>query len=169
MTVSAKAIGATAGSLVLLSSGMLAAAPVVAGAMPQAEAVSVAPAQAGEACVVPDGVRTVEGQFSYDQGVVTPTETIFSTFVKAAATLCQSASSEEAAAIAQAVQVYCPSGVGFEATVQDMAGEEGVQSYLIGCSCASNGAGGGAIVNADVSGVSLASVAAMVAAAAAAA
>lgn len=169
MTVSVKTIGATAGSLVLLSSGMLAAAPAIMGAMPQTEAAVAVSAQAEEAYGASESVRAVEGQFSYDQGIVTPNETIFSTFVKAAATLCQSASPEEAAAIAQAIQVRCPSGDRFESTVQDMAGEEDAQSYLIGCSCASNTAGGGAIVNAEVSGVSLASVVALVAEAATAA
>ena len=51
-----------------------------------------------------------------------------------------------------------------EATVAEMAEEEGADSYVLGCSCASNAPGGGAIANAEVSGVSLASLMAMAAA-----
>lgn len=50
-------------------------------------------------------------------------------------------------------------GSTIEATVEDLASEDGAASYTVGCACSSNVAGGGAIVNADVSGVSLASVA----------
>lgn len=45
-----------------------------------------------------------------------------------------------------------------EATVEEIAGSEGAESYDMACSCASNGPGGGAIANAEVSGASLASV-----------
>ena len=51
-----------------------------------------------------------------------------------------------------------------EATVAEMAEAEGADSYVLGCSCASNAPGGGAIANAEVSGVSLASLMAMAAA-----
>lgn len=44
-----------------------------------------------------------------------------------------------------------------------MADEQGADSYTIGCSCATNGPGGGAIANAEVSGVSLATLAALAA------
>ena len=43
----------------------------------------------------------------------------------------------------------------FTATVDELAGEEGAASYVMACSCATNVAGGGAIANAEVEGVSL--------------
>ena len=52
-------------------------------------------------------------------------------------------------------------GATMQATVADLAdGAEG--SLVMGCSCATNVAGGGAIMNAQVSGASLASVLAAV-------
>ena len=41
------------------------------------------------------------------------------------------------------------------ATVDELAGEEEATSYVMACSCATNVAGGGAIANAEVEGVSL--------------
>ncbi len=136
-----KTIGAAASSLLLLSSAALAAAPAVmditADAAPAGAVEQAAEAKAAETA----GVQEVVGQFSYDQGVVTSNETIASVFAKAAATLCQATA--------------------MEATVAEMAEEEGADSYMIGCSCASNLPGGGAIANAEVSGISLASLATM--------
>ena len=43
----------------------------------------------------------------------------------------------------------------FTATVDELAGEEEATSYVMACSCATNVAGGGAIANAEVEGVSL--------------
>ena len=39
--------------------------------------------------------------------------------------------------------------------MDELAGEEGAASYVMACSCATNVAGGGAIANAEVEGVSL--------------
>ena len=147
MTTSAKTIGAAASSLILLSSAALAAAPAVMDITAEAT-----------------GVQRVEGQFSYDQGVVTSNETIASVFAKAAATLCQATADGYGVYTAQAIKVSVAGLPTMEATVAEMAEEEGADSYVLGCSCASNAPGGGAIANAEVSGVSLASLMAMAAA-----
>ena len=55
-----------------------------------------------------------------------------------------------------AIQVSVAGLPTMEATVAELAEEEGADSYVLGCSCASNAPGGGAIAHADVSGVSLA-------------
>ena len=163
MTSSVKTIGATAGSLLLLSSAALAAAPAVlditAAAAPEAaiEAAAETEAAAG-------AVQEVRGQFSYDQGVVTSNETISSVFAKAAAALCDRVGEPAEGIVAQVIRVTCATGSCFEATVADMADEEGAESYVMGCSCASNVAGGGAIANAEVSGVTLATLMALAAA-----
>lgn len=163
MTTSAKTIGAAASGLLLLSSAALAAAPAVmdltAEAAPETALEQVAD------CAAPGkaAVQRVEGQFSYDQGVVTSNETIASVFAKAAATLCQSPEVEGAASAVGPVQVTVAGACLIQATVGDLAADEGVDSYIVGCSCASNAPGGGAIANAEVSGVSLASLAALAA------
>ena len=86
MTTSAKTIGAAASSLILLSSAALAAAPAVMDITADASP-AAATRQATEASAAAEatGVQRVEGQFSYDQGVVTSNETIASVFAKAAA------------------------------------------------------------------------------------
>lgn len=156
-----KTIGAAASSLLLLSSAALAAAPAVmditADAAPAGAVERAAEAKAAEAA----GVQEVVGQFSYDQGVVTSNETIASVFAKAAATLCQTTADGYGIYTAQAIQVSVAGVPALEATVAEMAEEEGADSYMIGCSCASNLPGGGAIANAEVSGISLASLATM--------
>ena len=82
---------------------------------------------------------------------------------KAAATLCVAAPE-----YAQQCVVNCPihvtgNGAAMDATVADMAGGEGAQSMLMGCACATNAAGGGAIMNAQAEGVAIQTVLAMLA------
>ena len=85
-------------------------------------------------------------------------------FAKAAATLCQTTADGYGVYTAQAIKVSVAGLPTMEATVAEMAEEEGADSYVLGCSCASNAPGGGAIANAEVSGVSLASLMTMAAA-----
>ena len=139
MTTSAKTIGAAASSLILLSSAALAAAPAVMDITADAS-----PAAATRQ--------------------VTSNETIASVFAKAAATLCQTTADGYGVYTAQAIKVSVAGLPTMEATVAEMAEEEGADSYVLGCSCASNAPGGGAIANAEVSGVSLAPLMAMAAA-----
>ena len=96
--------------------------------------------------------------------MVTSNETIASVFAKAAATLCQTTADGYGVYTAQAIKVSVAGLPTMEATVAEMAEEEGADSYVLGCSCASNAPGGGAIANAEVSGVSLASLMTMAAA-----
>ena len=49
----------------------------------------------------------------------------------------------------------------FEATVDEMAEGKGAKTLVMACACASNVPGGGAIANAEVSGVSLEAIAQM--------
>lgn len=106
MTTSAKTIGAAASSLILLSSAALAAAPAVMDITADASP-AAATRQATEASAAAEatGVQRVEGQFSYDQGVVTSNETIASVFAKAAATLCQATADGYGVYTAQAIKV----------------------------------------------------------------
>lgn len=58
------------------------------------------------------------------------------------------------------MEVTGPDGVSFAVTVDEMAADEDATACTIVCACASKVADGGAIINADVSGVSLISLAA---------
>lgn len=163
MTSKTKTMGAVAGSMLLLGSSALGfaathAEPAVADtATLGAEVVSRDAQLMGDKALVP----IVQGQFSYDQAVVSPTHDISSVFVKAAASLCASLPNYELPAIEQAIRVSAARGPVLEATVSDMKDADGAQSYTMACACASNLPGGGAIGNADVEGVSLESIAAM--------
>lgn len=161
MTTSAKTIGAAASSLILLSSAALAAAPAVMDITADASPAAVTEQTSETAVAETAGIQQVEGQFSYDQGVVTSNATISSVFAKAAATLCQATADGYGVYTAQAIKVSVAGLPTMEATVAEMAEDEGAESYMLGCSCASNAPGGGAIANAEVSGVSLASLMAM--------
>lgn len=152
---------AAAGSIVLASSALAGVGTAVA-----AEGVADVPQAAAEAAEGAQGAgavkqATVQGEFAYDQATVTPTATISAMFTKAAATLCATAPE-----YAQQCVVNCPihvtgNGAAMDATVADMAGEDGNKAMIMGCACSTNAAGGGAIMNAQAEGVAIATVVAM--------
>lgn len=152
---SVKAACSVVSAAVLVAGGTAAVAP----------AIFDAPAVAQEASAVAEegaGVATevnVEGTFSYSQEALTTNADISSTFAKAAATLCQSMPEYSAACLCDALVINSPAGA-LSATVADLA-EDGVETYVMGCACASNVPGGGAIANAEVSGVSVETLAAL--------
>lgn len=157
-----KTIGGALSAVALISGGatVAAAAPADAANVPESgiEAVS----EAGTGDVVK--ARAVEGTFSFDQGAVTSTGSIAGVFAKAAAALCTAMPAYEAAAAAQAIEVSRDGAAAFEATVDTMAESEGAESYTMACACSTNAPGGGAIANAEVEGVSLATILKMAAA-----
>lgn len=106
-------------------------------------------------------VKSVSGTFAYDQAVTTSNATISTLFTKAAATLCASLPEYGMTQTSIAVSVSGPNGL-YSGTVADMAAEDGAASALMGCACATNTAGGGAIMNAQAQGVALATIAALV-------
>ena len=121
----------------------------------------------GQISVVDGGAREhvaahapVQGAFTFSQDELTPNKTIATVFKTAANALCSSMPR-------YAEGMAAPSRMGgdvphaFTATIGEMT-EEGAVSSIIGCACSSNQPGGGAIANAEVSGVPLASIAAKV-------
>lgn len=155
--------GALVGTVALVGSGVaMAACPAIAQPADDVQASVVRQSEsAGAAGFVQ--VDKVEGAFTYSQDVVTSNASIASTFRVAAASLCSSMPQYIAAELDQEITVGGPaSSSQYIGTVADMANEEGATAFTMACSCASNLAGGGAIANANVSGVSLASVASMV-------
>lgn len=158
-------MGAVAGSAVLAAGFALAGAaqvqPALASEADGAVAAAAAEgAQAGAIGAVQ--VRAVEGDFAFDQVALTPTAGISAVFAKAATALCAGLPDYAlTCACGAPIMVAGPDGVVMQATVADLAdGAEG--SLVMGCACATNAAGGGAIMNAQVSGASLASVLAAV-------
>lgn len=104
-------------------------------------------------------VANVQGLFAFDQTTATPNERIADVFQKASATLC-GASTELAVTAPDDWGITVSGDVAnpYTATLGELAQSDGTQTQLMGCSCASNPAGGRAVVNADVSGVSLAAL-----------
>ncbi|MEC4273641.1 hypothetical protein VJ923_10765 [Adlercreutzia sp. R25] len=151
-----KLVGSAVGAMALLTPAVAAALPVEA----QAVDVSAVVAPATDMETAAPAAVPVQGTFSYDQNATTSTQAIAEVFNKAATALCAGLPQYEVDAQGRAICVKSP-GAAFSATVEDMVGEEGASNYVIGCSCASNGPGGGAVMNADVSGVTLAALAAM--------
>lgn len=162
-TISARTVGAAASAVLLTVGAAGAMAPVMATAqeVPPTDA-EVAFAADAEALGLADAttaaaVDRVEGQFSFDQAVVSDNGSIAGMFSKAAAVLCEGLPVYEAAS---AGPIAVTAGdAAFDATVDEMAAEDEAASYLMGCACSTNGPGGGAIMNAEVQGVALSCIA----------
>lgn len=153
-----KKTGAILGAVVLASVGAAGVAPLMA----QAEAPAVGAVQPAETAHA-DGaaVARVQGSFAFDQATISSAESITTVFGKAAATLCGGLPSYGANAVARAITVSGDVDTAFEATVSEMAADAETRELIMACACSSNVAGGGAIANAEVSGVTLESLAAM--------
>ena len=146
-----KTIGGVMSAVALISggAGVAQAATIEPAAAAPASATTLAAADAAD---TEAPARAVEGTFSYTQDAVSSNAEISGVFCKAAATLC--ASLPTYGCEAAAVTVAGPNA-SFTTTVDELAGEEEATSYVMACSCATNVAGGGAIANAEVEGVSL--------------
>lgn len=171
-----RGLGGGAGALAVLAAASIAGL-ASAGAAPvaQAQAVDMPVQQAG----VPVGVDAtavqthvsalsqvrlsqVQGAFGFTQGEVTPTAQIARDLGGVNKVLCGAsagvvAGSESAVADAADWQVTLD-GDGVHSTLSATIGElaqDGVQSTVMGCSCAGNPADGRATVNAAVTGVSV--------------
>lgn len=155
MKMSGKTAVSAVSALALTSMGM-AALPAMAVAAPDA----TAPTVAAEAVAAAEGTqaRPVQGTFSFTQDTVSGNDYIRDTFVKAATAVCASMPEYQAEGSIEVTGCgYC-----FTATAEDFAaGEDNAAPRIMGCACASNGAGGGAMASAEVSGATVASIAAM--------
>lgn len=149
------------GAAALVGTSAFVAAPALAFAP---ESIAECESVAENDLMMPDEAASmahVKGAFSFDQDVVSSNESLRQVFAKAAAALCEGLPAYELANDGL-ILVSGPDGF-LEMTVDDMAEDEGSSSYVMGCACSSNGAGGGAISNAEVSGVALESVARLIA------
>lgn len=161
--------GAVLGAATLASgslAGIAALAPDAAFAE-QAPAETIRIAEAAETAA-PEALPAipVQGDFSFTQDATMDNKTIAHVFNKAAATLCTSLPLYEVDEANSGIAISGPEGY---ASI-DLANDDtlGTQARILGCACATNMPGGGAVMNAEVSGVTLESVFAMVKALAAA-
>ena len=148
-----KTIGGVMSAVALISggAGVAQAATIEPAAAAPAAATTLAAADAADAEAP---ARAVEGTFSYTQDAVSSNAEISGVFRKAAATLCASLPTYGCEAVKAAAVTVAGPNASFTATVDELAGEEEATSYVMACSCATNVAGGGAIANAEVEGVS---------------
>ena len=133
--------------------GVMSAVALISGGAGVAQAATIEPAAAAPDTEAP--ARAVEGTFSYTQDAVSSNAEISGVFCKAAATLCASLPTYGCEAVKAAAVTVAGPNASFTTTVDELAGEEEATSYVMACSCATNVAGGGAIANAEVEGVSL--------------
>lgn len=149
-----KTIGGVMSAVALISggAGVAQAATIEPAAAAPAAATTLAAADAAD---TEAPARAVEGTFSYTQDAVSSNAEIGGVFCKAAATLCASLPTYGCEAVKAAAVTVAGPNASFTATVDELAGEEEATSYVMACSCATNVAGGGAIANAAVEGVSL--------------
>ena len=142
--------------------GVMSAVALISGGAGVAQAATIEPAAAAPAAATTLAAadteapaRAVEGTFSYTQDAVSSNAEISGVFCKAAATLCASLPTYGCEAVKAAAVTVAGPNASFTTTVDELAGEEEATSYVMACSCATNVAGGGAIANAEVEGVSL--------------
>ena len=147
MKKSTQIVGSLVSATMLVSAGagMALAAPAVE--------VAAENAQAGA-----QEDAAVEGSFSYTQDRVTDNASIAGAFRTATAALCNSLPSYGTAIVNIAIGGDVADGL--DANVQELCEKCG-ESHVMACACAANQAAGGSIINAEVSGVSVASIAAI--------
>lgn len=153
-----KVAGALASLTLLAGAGAAVAVPTMqAGADGAVRAEIVTSDGAAKGSLLAN-VSQVEGEFSFDQGALSSNGSIADVFCKAAASLCASLPDYGIERTQSPINVSGDVGNGFSATVDEMKDRKGTASHVMACACASNVAGGGAIANAEVEGVSLESI-----------
>ena len=155
----AQAAGAILGSVALASSGLVIAAPMVAATGSFVAEAAVAEAGQDAAAAGIAQAARAEGSFTYSQEAVTPVADIRGVHCDAASALCASLP-DYGVQNAQAIAVSNGSQT-MQLAIADGQQDEGYGSYTMACSCATNAPGGGAVANADVAGIQLASILAM--------
>lgn len=150
---SIKKASAVIGAVALVGASAASVAPALADtAAPSAAVVQVSGSGAEKSGA---SAVNMQGSFSFDQGATSSNASITKVFVKASATLCMSMPSYGAAALTQAIAVSGDVDSAFAATVAEMAADADARAMVMACACSSNVPSGGAIINAEVSGVPL--------------
>lgn len=147
-----KTIGALAATGLLMTGAASGAAALAADATDSgaqaAEASQAVESQASYSGAVE--VSNVQGEFAFTQDAVTSNEAIASTFCTAVASMCSTASSfvggEDWSVLVN----------GEEVTASELDSDESSTTTVMGCACSANVAGGGAVANAEATGVAVA-------------
>ena len=137
--------GAGLGALTALAQNDQAFTPVPQGQHARADADLVA-------------VPNPQGSFSFTQDKLSSDADIKAAFKGASQAICGSIRVAGQEIAARSVRVSSPER-SFDATVQEMAESGEAQHFVMACVCMGNPAGGRDVVNADVDGVSVASIA----------
>lgn len=157
-TSKAKVLGSVASSLLLVSAGAAVAAPAINAATATDAVAQEATAVEGASIAANQkAVANVQGDFGYTQDAMTSNSVLASVFNKAAAVLCTGLPNYAISATGDPIQITGETQM--DATVAELQADDAAASVLMACACATNVAGGGAMANADVSGVTLASIA----------
>lgn len=155
-------VGVVASAALLSGTTVATAAAATQPGLDGAEASAIEQQSSAKATSAINAVDVVRGELTYTQDAITSNSDISRVFVKAATSLCASLPEyavSQAASIRD-IAVSTPEGTVVYGNVQEAAGEAEEVAKILGCSCASNVAGGGAVANAEVSGVSLETLAA---------
>lgn len=159
-----KAISVIASAAMVAGGTMAAAAPIIA-ASAQAPVTAVeAPATIDEVSASANNgssfvrIANAHGVFAFVQDKLSSNEAIANVFTEAARLLCGSPADDLIGTEPLPIAVSAGDQQ-FVASTQDMEGDA-PDTRILACSCAANLPGGGAIVNARVSGVSIEAIAA---------
>lgn len=153
-----KIIGAAAG-VTLLAPGVVAFAEPADAVLPDASNAAWNHVE-GTSTVQSElvSVPNVEGEFAYQQSIITPNWKIAEVFQKATNALCNASSELTVTAASDwAIAVSGDVAYAYEATLGELAADD-EQTKIMGCSCAANAPGGAAVINAEVTGVPLAAI-----------
>lgn len=157
-------VSALVGASMLVSAGAAYATPLEA---PNAEGAAGIDIQSESSAVAETAYYTldnVQGDFAFTQEALTPNLQMTNVFSKAAATLCVALPTYGIAECEQALTIAVDNQQKVVATVDELADDESFESSILACACSTNGPGGGAMAQAEVSGVSLATIFAQAAA-----
>lgn len=153
----AKMTGSVIGSAILL--GGIAAVPALAETSIDVEPTTDCSMQEESGKQSESAAVSVQGEFSYTQDAITTNEAIRGVFAKASSAVCASLPTYDLSHTGLKMIVKNGSTETI-ACIEDMLdGKPSTQ--IVGCACSSNIAGGGAVANAEVSGMSIKSMAVM--------
>ncbi|MEG0323239.1 MAG: molybdopterin-dependent oxidoreductase [Raoultibacter sp.] len=154
-----KIVSAAAG-VALLSPSIALATPVPEDAQLQADETTWTQVAGSltHAAAPLEAVSNVSGSFAYQQGAITSNHAIAQVFQKATNALCSA--DKELTVTAASDWVLSVTGDvenAYTATLGSLA-QDDEQTTLMGCSCAANLPGGNAVINAEVTGIPLATI-----------
>lgn len=155
MSETVRKVGAAAASACLVGSAAFAAAPAVVGLVAPEDDAGIAYAAQGDQAVDAD---ELDGTFAYAQDQVTPSTTIKKVFLKVS-TMCASLPDYLANELSPKISIGGNVDNPVVATVDELAESSDVKRMIMACACSTNVVNGDAVVNADVSGVSIEDIA----------